>query len=164
MVKNTVILIFITISSIISCSNPLGHRGVSEDIKEAKSRGVFEYELIPLNGDVCVVNDSIKIRIKEAWIEKMWGHGKYVNSTIPLENYQLCVNTYDQDIEGITFDWSIGIESDKYIRLSSDNSLIGDLRNLPNSETLSYVVKEGDLFDSSKKLILGQFNLRRKRQ
>jgi hypothetical protein len=58
--------------------------------------------------------------------------------------------------------WTIGVNGDKYLRSSSDNSLVGDFKIVPG-DTIIYHVQTGmDLSDKGKKRVIGRFILIKK--
>jgi len=129
-------LIFI----VTSCQTPRGFPGVSDYIKDSKERGVFiqEYTVYP---NPYKINDSMQITVKEAWVERQWIHtSKPKGAKIREKGYQLAINTTEEDLEGVTLDWVIGIYSDKYVHPSSANSLVGDLDTIPG-DTICYLVQ-----------------------
>lgn len=156
----TLIILFF-LFFVLSCNTLRGHNGVCENIKESKNRGVFICEYMPLNNPYRI-NDSISLTIEEAWVERNWKYSENNNETVVMEEFQVCVNTYEKDIAGICFDWSIGINGDLYLRSSSKNSLIGDFKTLP-PDTIEYKVQKGSEFsDNYEKIIIGKFGLVKK--
>jgi hypothetical protein len=125
----------------ISCETPAGHTGVSNDIDDSKKRGVFISEYV-VNPNPYKINDSLQITVKEAWLERRWRYGKNEDETLtfPPENYQLCINTVEEDIKNAASKWTIGLNGDKYIRTSGRNSLMGDFQNMPG-DTIKYEVQ-----------------------
>ncbi|HET6227970.1 MAG TPA: hypothetical protein VFF27_16925 [Bacteroidia bacterium] len=95
--KNYILLAFFFIPVLMGCDNPSGHNGISMNINESKRRHAFiaKYEVSP---NPYKINDSIRITVKEAWLEKHWAYGKNENETIfyPKEKYQLCINTMEK--------------------------------------------------------------------
>lgn len=149
------------ITLFISCETPAGHSGISNNIQESKRRGVFISEYtIQLNP--YKINDSLDITIEEAWLEKQWAYGKHEDETklYPTEEYQLCINSTEKDVKKYLYlDFTIGVESDKYMRSSSKESLVGDFKNLPG-DTIKYEVQRGnDLREGSKKNVIGNLIL-----
>jgi hypothetical protein len=159
---NLLITLFFPI--FISCESPSGHGGISQDMKDSKKRGVFiaEYKVYP---NPYKINDTLQITVKEAWLEKRWMHGKNEEETLLFqpENYQLCINTVEEDVKNMYFDWTIGINGDKYIRSSNESSLVGDFENMPG-DTIEYKVQKGNnLSDNGKKIIIGKLVLIKKK-
>ena len=139
-----------------SCDKSRGHRGVSEDIKESKKRGVFAREYtVPQNP--FIINDSLQIFVEEAWLEYRWGYGDR-GSTIesPSGGYQLNVNSRDVDLMGFPFQWHIGAFPRSSWRSSSHSSMMIDLDRIP-SDTLRYPVYTGRHAPDT--VLLGEFVL-----
>ncbi len=148
----------------ISCESPAGHHGVSYNIRESKERGVFisEYKV---SQNPYFINDTLKILVKEAWLEKHWAYGENKDQTVlyPTENYQLCINTIEDNIKYVDLDWTVGITVDLCMRGSGYNSLIGDFKKMP-ADTIEYKVQQGDdLSDNGEKIIIGKFVLIKKK-
>jgi hypothetical protein len=135
----------ILLISIFSCctNNLSGQRGISQDITESKRRGVFktEYTVYP---NPYKINDSLQITVKQAWLESHWNYGEYNDETkvYPDGEYQLAVNTVEKDIENVDIYWTIGIDREKYMRTSNNQSLISDLKTMP-SDTIEFKVQTG---------------------
>lgn len=138
-------------------------RGISDDIEESKKRHVFLAEYMPLSNPM-KINDTLQITVKEAWLECQWFYDKKkYGANIIKDRYQLCINTNENDLKGVCFNWTIGINFDKNIRSSSKNSLVGDFKIIP-SDTLEYMVQKGrNLSEQSSKVILGKITLVKKR-
>ena len=143
-----------------SCNFQQGHNGASNNIEESKDRGVFICEYTPLMNPY-KINDTIILKIDEAWIEKKWKFPKNVNQTVVESEYQLCINIApEKHIENLGIEWSIGVDYDKNMRISSLTSLIGDFKTLP-SDTIEYKVQKGDEFSNNyEKIIIGKFILK----
>ncbi len=122
-------LVFVILFS-LSCNTWQNHLGMSEDINEAKKRGVYicEYEAKP---NPISINDSLIFTIKEAWLEKRWKYPQDYDKTNPIEGYQLIVITKNNINKGIGKTWSIGIDFNRYIRPCGENCLITDFEKLP---------------------------------
>jgi hypothetical protein len=159
-------LILIPLISIFSgCTNNLsGQRGISQDITESKRRGVFitEYTVYP---NPYKINDSLQITVKQAWLESHWNYGEYNDETkvYPDGEYQLAVNTVEKDIENVDIYWTIGIDREKYMRISNNQSLISDFKTMP-SDTIEFKVQQDyDLSKDGEKIIIGKFVLIKKK-
>ena len=146
------------------CNDQDGFPGASNNIADSKKRGVFvsEYTCYP---NPYWINDTLKISVMEAWVEKFWRHTNNKNGAkILVEDnlkYQICVNTIESDLAGIHSIWSIGM-SNKYLHISSRNSLSGDFVEMPN-DTLDYIVHVGDYeVDTSGRNFIGHFILVKK--
>ncbi len=146
-----------------ACETPEGHIGASSDISEAKKRGVFigEYTVSP---NPYMLNDSLQLTIKQAWVEQHWGYGAN-NSTIASAGYQLCINTTEADETAIeTADAHFGISADLYLRERSNASYLGDTDTFPG-DSIAYLVQKGNHFmddSTQKKVIIGKLILIKK--
>ena len=157
--------VFLSISTImitimlVSCDTLSGHRGLSENISESKERGVFVAEYKPPSNPV-IINDTTKITITDAWLERQWAYDKKGKAIIfNDELFQLCVNTREADIQYLGETWSIGVDFNQSIRKSGEASLIGDFSKLP-LDTIIYKVQDGtELSKNYKKVIIGNFVL-----
>lgn len=143
-----------------SCYTLQGHRGASENIRESKEKGVFVCEYKTIENPV-IINDTLKIYVKEAWIEKQWQYAKKKGEIVSYDEYQIRINSKEEDLKGIDFDWTIGVESDLYLRASGKNSLIGDFKHMPNN-MLVYPVQKGEAFIGNIPVIIGEFTLVKK--
>jgi len=138
---------------------------ISSSINESKKRCVFIKEYIPLTNPY-MINDTLQIMVKEAWIEYQWYYGDKVNETwIPPESkYQLRINSNEHDLGKYTgIDWTIGINDDKYLRKCGLASLRGDFKNMPG-DTIEYIVAKGALQNNMDTIgkVLGKFVLIKK--
>ncbi|MFI5148113.1 MAG: hypothetical protein ACHQRM_00155 [Bacteroidia bacterium] len=162
--KTTMLKLILELSCLagLSCDQNT-HANISQDIAEAKQRGVLIAEYTA-NPNPYKLNDTLPLHVKEAWIENHWVKSGGANSTHILQGYQLCINTEKEDIEGIDLlRWTIGINGDHYIRTCSLNSLVGDFAKLPG-DTITYVVQLGDMLsDSHEVKKIGQLILIRKK-
>ena len=163
MVQNTNKFILLNFAFFfISCYPQQGLNRASQNIEESKKRGVFICEYT-VSETPYKINDSIKITVKEAWLEKQWKYSKEPNETSPLnDEYQLNVNVEQNNIEGIDFKWSIGYQQDLSLRQSSKSSLIGDFDKIP-TDTLTYPVQKGEAFVGNPINIIGKFVLTKKK-
>ena len=84
-----------------------GNEGVSKSIYESKLRGVFVAEYYSPQ-EVQVINDSIKVHVKEAWLEQSWYYKLFALARPHKEWYQLCMVVSDSDIHGYARGWTIG--------------------------------------------------------
>jgi hypothetical protein len=154
-----IILIVLSIFTFMYCNSIKGQWGVSKNIRESKNRKVFvkEYTTTP---NPYRINDSIKLKVNEAWLEKNWTHGQNINETNVKENYQLCINTDDEDIIGINFDWTIGLDANLYMVPCGKSSLTGGFKRMPNDTIIYEVQRGGHLCESCcEKIIIGKFML-----
>jgi hypothetical protein len=145
------------------CESPSGHPGVSDDINDSKKRDVFikEYRTIK---NPYVINDTLQLYVKEAWLEKKWFNGNKREQTIIIndnDSYQLCINSTKESLSKYNaIDWIIGLDFHNSLRLSSNSSLISDFKYFPK-DTIQLIVYKGDNLDDldSSKTILAKFIL-----
>ena len=148
--------------SFTSCYSQRGHNGASENIEESKKREVFICEYtVPENP--YRINDTLQITVTEAWLEKQWKYPQNPNGTVPYGDYQLIINSKEEDIKGIDVKWAIGIDAYKYIRTCSKTDLISDFKTLPE-DTIEYLVQKGNQIKGEvpKENIIGKFVLVKK--
>jgi hypothetical protein len=156
--------ILIVLFSLCSCSFKPEGQGACGSIAVSKERQVFieEYFVSP---NPYIINDSLRILVKEAWIENWWAYsGDELHPIIIPGYYQLCIKTEEADISNIDFTWRIGLDADFYLRSSGKSSLIGDFKQIPTGDSLVYPVEKGNNFmDSGEHQIIGKFVLYRKK-
>lgn len=121
-----------------SCRINEGRPGASNDISDSKSNGVFISEYKPIEAEF-KINDTLGFEIEEAWLEKKWVFGNFRNKVRPVNGYYLNINLKNPRLKGLTYHWRIGKNSEHYLRLSSENSLISDFNSLPG-DTIIYSV------------------------
>lgn len=143
-----------------SCQALKGQRGASKDIKESRKRQLFVCEYSVAENPV-KINDSLKIAIKEAWLEKHWRYGKNIYKSTSYDGYQLMINSTEKDLAGVCFEWSIGVDFDMYLRSCSKDGLMGDFKELP-SDTLVYLIQKGQTKLSGTPEIIGKLILIKK--
>jgi hypothetical protein len=80
-----------------------GVSGTSNSLEESKQRKMYvsKYEVIP---NPIIINDSIKLEVKDCWVEKNWFYGSNYNETkrssIPdLDRYTLIIKAKDSVIK-----------------------------------------------------------------
>jgi hypothetical protein len=97
---------------LFSCDNGAGHRGVTANISESKGRGVFvvEHKVVP---NPYIISDSLRITVKEAWLEMQWAYSSIPDSIIRMDGFQLCINSKESDLKDISFEWTIGLSGEK---------------------------------------------------
>lgn len=160
--NKNVITIYFTIVAIlfvtIRCNTLKGHNGISNNINESKERRVFVHEYHVLTNPY-PINDTLKINVKKAWLEKKWKYDDNYNSEVVISGYQLIVEVNEEDIVGIDFDWTIGVSGDKYFRKCSKNSIVSDFISLPKSKEIVYKVQSGRNLTGkvNSNRIIGQF-------
>ena len=149
--------IFILVAVVcISCINTLrGHYGVSNDLNDSKKRKVFIKELRPL-ANPYIINDTLKINVLSAWIEKKWYYGENLYEAIPLDEYQLIIES-DESVDKVANSWQIGNSFVESFRSCGDRSIMIDIKELPKSDTLTWDVTLGRKYDNSR--IIGKFIL-----
>lgn len=143
-----------------SCQALKGHIGASKDIKESKKRDIFVCEY-SVTENPFKINDSLKITIKEAWLEKHWRYSENIYKSTSYDGYQLMINSTEKDLVGVCFDWSIGVDFDMYLRSCSKDGLMGDFKELPN-DTLVYLIQKGQTKLSGTPEIIGKLILVKK--
>lgn len=154
--QNKLLLLFLLI---ISCNTKDGHLSVSNDIKESMKREIFMQEYI-VSPNPFRINDSLSITVHEAWLEQQWFRQRNGGAWATY-NFQLCINTEENDLMGLDFDWTIGVDKSA-LRKSSKNSLIADFKYMPH-DTIEYKVQKGNNLNSTcKKEIIGIFILIKK--
>jgi len=147
---------FLLLVVCMSCVNSLtGHRGVSNNINESKKRKVFIKELCAPSNPY-VINDTLKIKIRCAWLEQQWAYPTNLDETILSENYQLIIES-DESVKGIPTSWQIGNSFVESFRSCGDKSIMTDIKDLPKSDTLTWDVTLGRKYDKSR--IIGKFIL-----
>jgi len=142
----TLVIGFFVLNTIIGRMELVGSSGISSNIIESKKRGVFikEYTSSP---NPYKINDTLQVTIKEAWLEYRWYYCDNLDEAgiYPGFQYHLCIRSTKQDIcKYKPFDISIGISGDKYMRISSSSSLVGDFKSMPG-DTIEYIVAKGRL-------------------
>ena len=155
-------LFLIVLTLLGGCDDSIGQDGISSDISDSKWRGVFirEYEA-PQNP--YIINDSLKIFVKSAWLEKSWKGSNNSIGAVVTNNYQLIVITNPKDIEDIIIKWTIGIDSDRYFYGSDNNSIVTEFKSLPNNEIEIWKVQQGNLLKKgTEHKIIGEFRLKKK--
>jgi len=157
--KKLIFVLSIIFSS-IGCNTWENHVGMSENIEESLRRNVFICEYIPLKNPV-IINDSIKIAVKSAWLEKQWMHIKDYNSTKTIDGYQLIIMTEEKIKEGYDKIWTIGVDFEKNIRTCGLDCLITDFDSIPTSEVEEWDVQQGWKLNKGKKKIIGKFSLKK---
>ncbi|MBV6485063.1 MAG: hypothetical protein KFKLKKLM_01611 [Flavobacteriales bacterium] len=161
LISNTITISFLLFFS--SCYSQQGHNGTSENIEESKKRKVFICEYT-VSENPFRINDTLQITVVEAWLEKQWKYPKDPNETVIYDEFQLIINSKEEDIEGLDVKWSIGVDANKYIRTCSKSDLISDFNYLP-TDTIEYLVQKGNQFKGEvpKENIIGRFVLIKKR-
>ena len=124
--NSIILLLILTVLILDSCNTLVGYNGVSNNIQESKQRDVFVANFM-VKQNPYIINDTLKLHIGDIWLEKHWKYKKDNSESKILEGYQLIVETNENDIMDITFNWSIGIESSKYFRRCDNDSMISDL-------------------------------------
>ncbi|ARN78769.1 hypothetical protein BST97_12620 [Nonlabens spongiae] len=121
-------------------------RGISININDSKKRGVFitEYEI----KQKLILGDSIRISPSEVWLEKVWRYDPEDPSNSISKNnntYQVVLTAEKEtpfSVSGLSFKYTIGVNSNQYLRKCGETCLIGDLAEKPG-DTLLYKLKKG---------------------
>ena len=145
----------------ISCNDYQGQIGASNNIEESKKRHVYinEYRC---NLNPYIINDSLRINVERAWVEKHWAYGHHASETIHRGGYQLIIKTVNTNLNNYNITWTIGLYGNHYIRGCGRDCLMSDFENLPDSIE-SWKVQRGNYLDSSsEKEIIGQFEIYKK--
>ncbi|MBL7994992.1 hypothetical protein JNM05_06425 [bacterium] len=145
----------------MSCNTLKDHPGVSENISESKRRGVYISEYYTDNNPY-IINDSLRLHIKSAWIEKSWAYPENNYDTRILPGYQLIIDVEEQDLIGYGRTWMIGIDGNKYFRSCRNNCLMSDCELILQGKTTWYVQQGRRLDTLSSKTIIGEFSLIKK--
>jgi hypothetical protein len=160
--KISLIILFLLLSG-CEFTSVNGYLAVSSSIQESKERNVFIQEyIVPQNP--FIINDSIHIHVKYAWLEHKWRYkGQRGDSTtIEKNGYQLIIRSDTSSLSNYTESWLIGTRTDSNFRFSSSDGIMTDLKGIPEHDTLSWDVQQGrDLSYLSKdeKTMLGRFIL-----
>ena len=153
-------------------SNLSGNRGISNNIKESKKRGVFLSEYTTPQNPY-MINDSIILNIQEAWLEVTWFYRKDLDKTLRGDKFRICIlTTPEYSLKSYEERWFVengaggvrgvfGQVSRKYNFLSSSFDNVP-----PDSMILS--VREGPVWDlrfrpELEKKIIGKLELIKKK-
>ena len=135
--------------------------GVSEDIEDSKKKKVFILELV--RDKTIKINDTLKIYVKEAWIEDMWTHECYRKIKRDMNfrgcQYQLCVNSVNE-LPFYSIDWEIGYSLEESFRYTSKTSLVMDLTEPRLDNYCIPVYKDYLQNDINKNIKIGDFCLK----
>jgi hypothetical protein len=135
---------------------------MSDNIKESKSKGVFLCEYIPETNPL-VLNDSIRLDIKEAWIENTWTYASYSKISTSPERCQLIILTNNTLAEGYADTWAIGVDFDRYIRPCGYDCLMTNFDSLPVGNRETWKIQAGwHLNPEAEKIIIGELVLLKK--
>lgn len=148
----------IIILLLLSCSSLVGKPGISETIEESKRKGVFicKYES---DNDSIFANDSLKILIDVAWLERKWAYSGSINEIIMISGYQLIIRTVNEIDDDYAFTWTIGLSFDRNFRTCNSNCLVTDFDVLPK-EVEKWEIQQGrDLYTGSSHRIIGRLDL-----
>ena len=145
---------------IYGCNDLDGYPGASNTLKASKNKGVFISEYTTLINPI-VINDSLSIKVKSVWLEKKWNYDDHSNA-IPVDGYQMVLETRKKDLKGFTIDWGICISRYKCWRFCNNDAMMTDFERIPE-DTITWEVQKGNHLDSSsKKEIIGEFKLVKK--
>lgn len=171
--KNKILILFsvVYLFTVQSCHSQVGEIGTSSNVEESKKRGVFvcEYET---SMNPYVINDSMSITIKEAWLEKNWIYAKDINKSNIQKGYSLRINSREEDLKGFPIKWSIddGVnwktknKPDFRLEMRGTNkkNMISGFRDLP-PDTIRYIVHTGESYIENNPTILGEFVIFKKK-
>lgn len=144
------------------CNDSKGQDGISSDIRESKKRGVYICEYEPPKNPF-IINDSMKIHVKSAWLEKTWKYPSNPNETVILKKYQLIVISDPKDLVGNTEAWTIGIDYDRNFYGCGSECMITEFKELPTKEIEVWKVQQGYyLNNEDEHKIIGEFKLIKK--
>ncbi|MEP7220362.1 MAG: hypothetical protein ABI876_15670 [Bacteroidota bacterium] len=144
-----------------------GSLGVSQSKSESKRRGVFVASYLP-DTNPCQVNDSIRIMVKDAWLEHVWAYGEDLQDTYIFTPYQasdavfqLVVISRRSDLKDMTETWTIGNNAKDRFRFHNSlrNSMVASLTQMPQNDTIRYMVQNGWIWQNSKPQPIGNFTL-----
>lgn len=153
------VLFFITSCNTFSVN---GYLGASNTIDESKERNVFVQEYT-VTENPYIVNDSVHIRVKSAWLEHQWRYTGNSGDKAKKEEegYQLLLLTDTSSLKNFGKRWLIGITARGSFRIAGKNAIICDFEGFPvKKDTLKWEVQEGDdVFSVNEKKIIGTFLL-----
>ena len=153
-------LYIVFILSLNSCDTLSGHVGVCDSIDESKTENVFVQEYTMISSPI--INDSIKLSVKEAWVENIW---QYHNRTEVLSipgSYQLVIIFNEPLLDGYDNSWSIGNSFEQSLRPCSYDCIMTDIDSLSSGDTLTWAVVTGRILKTSKNRKIGEFKLMKK--
>lgn len=151
----------INILLLISCNLSEGRPGMSESIEESKKREVYICEFTTYKNPI-IINDTLKVRLTVAWLEKRWAYDSNPNNSIIINGYQLIVLTKEELDENFTFTWSIGIDPKRYFRSCGYNCMMTDFDSLPKVVE-TWKIQEGRAkYEGATHKIIGEFSLYKK--
>lgn len=154
---------WISVFFFMSCNSLQGKPGISESIKESQTRGVFlnEYQSTK---NIIKINDTLKISIDIAWLEKKWAYSTSPNNTAIITGYQLIVHTTEKLDENYSFSWTIGTSFERNFRNCGYKCLVTEFDSLPN-ERENWKIQQGrDLYNGAIHTIIGDLELHRKQE
>jgi hypothetical protein len=163
MINNKLLRIALYPLFFLSCFNTLtGHIGISGDILKSKKRAVFVCEYtIPISP--CIVNDSIKLHLLSAWLEKQWKYVSDVNETQVLNGYQLIAIFKSEDLNYYNKEWTIGNSFKDSFRFCGPGCMVAEFDSVPQSDSITWSVQLGNAITKiSKYEIIGKYIMVRK--
>ncbi len=148
------------IFTILACQDLRGKPGMSENINESKKRGVFinEYQ----SNKNLIINETFKMNVVRAWLEKKWAYNSNPNHTIVVDGYQLIVHTTERLDENYSFTWTIGTDFKRNFRSCGYRCIITDFDSLPNKHETWKVQRGRSLYNSASNIVIGEFTLNKK--
>jgi hypothetical protein len=119
---------------------PLSGEYISPNIKTSKKNGSFIAEYITPSNPY-KINDSLKVSIKEAWLEKdCFYDGKSNIVSIQPQGYKLLINGKENDLKGEGIYWRILTKDNRYFYGENGIPIIQDFDS-PLGDTLEYRVE-----------------------
>ena len=149
------LILFTGIILLYSCNLRQGALGVSASINDAKKKCVFikEYTAYP---NPYKINDTIERTIHEAWLEHNWRYAKDEKNVDTQGGFMLCINTDTNIVNNLSVEnLSLGVSQDCYLRPSSDNSLVGDIDQMPGDTLIYPIIKGSPSFTQKAKIVVG---------
>ena len=108
--KNSILLLPLLIATffLINCNTLKGHRGINENIEEAKKREVFicEYELT----NTFQADNQVPLSIEEIWMEHKWNYPSNLKKADIQAGYRLIVKLTEESFKGYGKTWIMCIE------------------------------------------------------
>jgi len=140
-----------------------GKLGSSQSIVESKKRKVFLYEY-KLSSNIFEFNDTIKVHIENAWLEKNWRFDYPYDNTLIGDGYQIILVLKKGNWKrNYKKNWYLGTDYSFNFTPIGDGKLIS---NVFKVEPLNYlkikIQKEDKLSNNQNKEILGELKFVKK--
>ncbi len=123
-----------------------GKIGASNDISESQKRGVFIRRYYAHDDFLLVLNHQITI--KDAWLEKHWRYANDIEKSEIEDGYQLIINFEEEDVSYPT-NFTIGVDADKSFRPCGVSSIMTDIEELPQGDSIEWFVQKNNYFSDS---------------